>query len=162
VDKENILCDNVCREREGVQRMGSTIYETRNHVKFLARHLEKTNLRGSAIVFLLELRVPTKCVGFELALQSILLQYKDPTRALSNDIYLEVMLHNRQATEEQVQQAIRDAIRVAWGKGSRTAWNWYFSYDGKAVTERPSASEFISRLAYILELLQSEVHYEKI
>ena len=142
--------------------MESTIGETIDHIKFLAHHLETTNLRGTAIVFLMELKVPTKSLGFELLLQSILLQHKDPTRALTNDIYLEVKLHNRQNSEEQVQQAIREAIRIAWERGSRKAWNWYFSYDGETITERPSASDFISRLAYILELWQMEVRHEEI
>ena len=140
--------------------MESTIGETIDHVKFLARHLEETNLRGTVIVFLMELRVPTKCVGFELLLQSILLQHENPTRALANDIYLEVKLHNRQASEEQVQQAIREAIRIAWKQGSREAWDWYFSYGGEPVTEKPSAGDFISRLAYILELWQTEARHE--
>ena len=142
--------------------MESTIGETIDHIKLLAHHLEKSNLRGTVVVFLMELRVPTKCVGFELLLQSILLQHKDPTRALINDIYLEVKLHNRQISEEQVQQAIREAIRIAWERGSRKAWDWYFSYDGEPVTEKPSASDFISRLAYILELWQTEVRHEEI
>ena len=142
--------------------MESTICETIDHIKFLAHHLETTNLRGTAIVFLMELKVPTKCVGFELLLQAILLQHKDPTRALTNDIYLEVKLHNRQNSEEQVQQAIREAIRIAWERGSRKAWDWYFSYDGESVEEKPSAGDFISRLAYILELWQTEVHNEEI
>ena len=142
--------------------MESTIGETIDHIKFLAHHLETTNLRGTVIVFLMELRVPTKCVGFELLLQSILLQHEDPTRALANDIYLEVKLHKKQASEEQVQQAIREAIRIAWERGSQTAWDWYFSYDGEPVTVKPSASDFISRLAYILELWQMEVRHEEI
>jgi len=142
--------------------MESTIGETIDHIKFLVRHLEKSNLRSAVIVFLMELRAPTKCVGFELVLQSILLQHKDPTRALSNDIYLEVKLRNKQMSEEQVQQAIKEVIRIAWERGSRTAWNWYFSYDGEPVTEKPSASDFISRLAYILELWQTEVRHEEI
>ena len=104
--------------------MKSTIGETIDHIKLLAHHLEKSNLRGTVIVFLMELRVPTKCVGFELLLQSILLQHKDPTRALINDIYFEVKLHNKQISEEQVQQAIREAIRIAWERGSRKGINW--------------------------------------
>ena len=145
--------------------MDSTIGETLNHIKFLARHLEKTNLRGTVIVFLMELRAPTKNVGFELLVQSILLQHKDPTRALTNDIYLEVKLRNKQSSEEQVQQAIRETIRIAWERGSQKAWDWYFSYDGEPVAEKPSVSDFVSRLAYILELWQmrcEETCYEEI
>ena len=144
--------------------MDSTICTTIEHVKFLANHLEKTNLRGTAIVFLMELRAPTKSIGFEFLAQAILLQDKDPTRALANDIYLEIMLHNKQSSEEQVQQAIRDTIKVAWEKGSRKAWDWYFSYDDEPIIERPSNSDVISRLAYILELWKShceEARYEE-
>lgn len=144
--------------------MDSTICATIEHVKFLAKHLEKTNLRGTAIVFLMELRAPTKSIGFEFLVQAILLQHKDPTRSLNSDIYLEVMRHNKQSSEEQVQQAIRDTIKAAWDKGSRKAWNWYFSYDDEPISRRPSNSDVISRLAYILDLWEShceEAHYEE-
>ena len=46
--------------------MNSTIDKTLEHVWFLARHLKKYNIRGAVIVMLMELGVPTKCVGFEL------------------------------------------------------------------------------------------------
>lgn len=144
--------------------MDSTICPTIEHIKFLARHLEKTNLRGAVIVFLMELRAPTKSIGFEFLVQSILLQHKDPTRALTSDIYLEVMLHNKQSSEEQIQQAIRDTIKAAWEKGSQKAWDWYFSYDDEPVVVKPSNSDFISRLAYILDLWRSrceEARYEE-
>ena len=132
--------------------MKSTIDKTLEHVLFLARHLDKFNTRGAAVVILMELRVPTKCVGFELLVYSILLQHRDPTRALKSDIYLETKLHYRQYSEEQVEQAIRDAVSSAWRHGSKTAWEWYFSYEGEVVAKRPTNSDFISRIAYILEL----------
>lgn len=145
--------------------MKSTIDKTLKHVLFLARHLEKCDLRGATIVVLMELGVPTKCLGFEFLKYAVLLQCKEPTRALSNDIYLETMLHYRQNSEEQVEQAIREAVKMAWRHGSRTAWDWYFSYDGQTVVNRPANSEFISRIAYILELWQEcknkEGRYER-
>ena len=145
--------------------MNSTIDKTLEHVWFLARHLKKYNIRGAVIVMLMELGVPTKCVGFELLVYSILLQHRDPTRALKSDIYLETKLHYRQCSEEQVEQAIRDALGTAWRRGSKAAWEWYFSYEGNMVSQRPTNSEFISRIAYILELWQEctrkEDCYEK-
>ena len=134
--------------------MNSTIDKTLEHVLFLARHLDRRNIRGAIIVALMELGVPTKCIGFELLIHSIVLQYKDPVRALTNDIYLETTLRYRQTSEEQVEQAIREVIKFAWKKGCREAWDWYFSYGGKSVSHRPSNSEFISRIAYIIELWQ--------
>lgn len=134
--------------------MQSTIHKTLEHVLFLARHLKKCTTRGAMVAMLMELGVPTKCVGFELLKYSILLQLEDPTRSLANDIYLEVTTHYRQNSEEQVEQAIRDAIKQAWRHGSRRAWEWYFSYEARPVANKPTNSEFISRIACLLELWQ--------
>lgn len=134
--------------------MESTIDRTLRHILLLARHLDHCNFLGAIVVVLMELGVPTKCVGFEFLKRAIELQYKDPTRALAKDIYLEISLHYKQNSEELVEQAIREAIKMAWRHGSRKAWDWYFSYDDRAVVNKPTNSEFISRIAYILEIWQ--------
>lgn len=134
--------------------MESTIERTLSHILLLSRHLNHYNLRGAIVVVLMELGVPTKCVGFEFLKRAIELQRKDPTRTLAKDIYLEIALHYKQSSEDLVEQAIREALRTAWRRGSRQAWEWYFSYDGRAVTNKPTTSEFISRIAYILEIWQ--------
>lgn len=134
--------------------MESTIEKTLHHVLLLARHLDKSNPRGTVIVMLMELGVPTKCVGFEFLRLAIELQRKDPTRVLAKDIYMEIALHYRQGSENLVEQAIRDAIKASWRHGSLEAWEWYFSYAGRPVSNKPTNSEFISRLAYILEIWQ--------
>lgn len=152
IDKD--LCNNTGREIGGEISVQSTIYATLTHVIFLARHLKNCTPKGAMVAMLMELGVPTKSVGFELLRHAIMLQFNDPTRSLNNDIYLEVAANYRQNSEEQVEQAIRDAIRQAWSRGSRTAWLWYFSYDGCARSSRPTNGEFISRIAYILELWQ--------
>ena len=135
--------------------MDSTISETLRHVLLLARHLGKCDLRGATLVVLMELGLPTKSIGFEFLKRAILLQFEDPTRALAKDIYLEISLRCKLNSEDQVDQAIREAIRVAWENGSETAWQWYFSYDGQSPCRRPSNGEFISRIACVLELWQS-------
>lgn len=134
--------------------MESTIEKTLHHVLLLARHLEKCNLRGATIVILMELGIPTKCVGFEFLVSAVALQRKDPTRVLAKDIYREIALHYRQSSETLVEQAIRDAIKASWREGSREAWDWYFSYAGSPINNKPTNSEFISRVAYILEIWQ--------
>lgn len=144
--------------------MESTISETLRHVLLLARHLKKCDLRGVTVVALMELGVPTKSVGFEYLKRAILLQHNDPTRALAKDIYLEISVSCKLNSEEQVDQAIREAIRIAWENGSQTAWHWYFSYDGLMPRRKPTNGEFISRLSCILELWQAcnerEICYE--
>ena len=134
--------------------MESTIERTLCHILLLAQHLNHYNLRGAIIVVLMELGVPTKCVGFEFLKKAIELQRADPTRALAKDIYMEISLRYKQNSEEMVEQAIREAIKLAWRRGSKKAWEWYFSYDGRAVSNKPTNSEFISRIAYILEIWQ--------
>lgn len=134
--------------------MESTIERTLCHILLLVRHLDHYNLRGAIIVALMELGVPTKCIGFEFLKKAIELQRKDPTRALKKDIYLEISLRYKQNSEELVEQAIREAIKTAWRHGSKRAWEWYFSYDDRAVSNKPTNSEFISRIAYILEIWQ--------
>lgn len=134
--------------------MESTIERTLHHILLLARHLDGCNLRGAVVVALMELGVPTKSVGFEFLKRAIELQRKDPTRALGKDIYLEIALHYKQSSEDLVEQAIRESIKIAWRHGSRKAWDWYFSYDGRTVTNKPTNGEFISRIAYILEIWQ--------
>lgn len=134
--------------------MQSTIDKTLDHVLFLARHLGNCDLRGAVIVILMELGIPTKNIGFEFTKYAILLQSGDPTRSLRNDIYAEICLRYRQSSEEQVEQAIMNAIKMAWRHGSEEAWDWFFSYNGKRVTDKPSNSDFISRIACILELWQ--------
>lgn len=134
--------------------MESTIERTLCHIQLLARHLNQYNFRAGTVVVLLELGVPTKYIGFEFLKKAIELQRKDPTRTLAKDIYLEISLQYKQNSEELVEQSIREAIKMAWRHGSRKAWDWYFSYDGRTITDKPTNSEFISRIAYILEIWQ--------
>lgn len=134
--------------------MESTIERTLCHLRLLRKHLDRNNLRGAIIVALMELGMPTQYLGYEFLIKAIQLQRKDPTRALKKDIYLEIALHYRQSSELVVEQAIRDAIKMAWRHGCREAWDWYFSYGGCSVTNKPTNSEFISKIAYILEIWQ--------
>ena len=145
--------------------MDSTIGKTLEHIALLAKHLDKSDLRGALIVIFMELGVPTNNIGFEILLRTVLLQRKNPARALTNDIYQEIRLHCRQVSAEQVEQSIRDAIQAAWDNGSDEAWEWYFSYAGQPVTAKPTNREFISQIVYILDLWQAytgkEVSHER-
>ena len=134
--------------------MESTIERTLGHIQLLSRHLDPYNIRGGIVVILMELGIPTKCTGFEFLKKAIELQYEDPTRALSKDMYLEISSSYNQYSEWAIERAVRSAIQRAWMHGSRQAWNWYFSYDGRPATNKPTNSEFVSRIAYILEIWQ--------
>lgn len=134
--------------------MISTIETTLIHIRLLARHLDRCNLRGAIIAVLMEIGIPTKSIGYEFLIAAITLQRQNPIRALSKDLYREIAWKYNLNSEEVVEQAIRDTLKTAWRCGSKEAWDWYFAYDGKSVSKRPTNSEFISRIAYILELWQ--------
>lgn len=134
--------------------MESTIERTLDHIQLLSRHLDPYNIRGGIVVILMELGIPTRCAGFEFLKKAIEFQYEDPTRSLSKDMYLEISSYYKQYSEWVVESAIRQAIKRAWQHGSQQAWDWYFSYDGQVVTSKPTNSEFISRIAYVLEIWQ--------
>lgn len=135
--------------------MVSTMDRTLGHIQLLARHLDPYNFRGRIVVILMELGVPTKSAGFEFLKKAIELQYENPTRALSKDMYLEMCsCYNYYNSEWAVEMAIRKAIKEAWTNGSQQAWDWYFSYDGQPIAHKPTNSEFISRIACILEIWQ--------
>ncbi|MBQ8805535.1 MAG: sporulation initiation factor Spo0A C-terminal domain-containing protein [Bacteroidaceae bacterium] len=134
--------------------MVSMIDRTLDHIQLLARHLDPYNLRAGIVIILMELGVPTQSMGFEFLKKAIELQREDPTRALSKDVYLEISSHYPQYSEWSIERAIRQAIKKAWISGSPQAWSWYFSYDGQTIANKPTNSEFISRIAYILEIWQ--------
>lgn len=134
--------------------MESTIDRTLCHIQLLTRHLDPYNLKAGIVVILMELGIPTKSAGFEFLKKAIELQYADPSRALSKDIYLEISSCYNQYSECSVEKIIRQAIKKAWLQGSRQAWDWYFSYEGQSAADKPTNSEFISRIAYILVIWQ--------
>ncbi len=70
--------------------MESTIERTLSHIHLLARHLDRYNLRAGIVVVLMELGIPTKCVGFEFLKKAIELQRKDPARILRLKIVVQI------------------------------------------------------------------------
>jgi len=134
--------------------MISTIDKTLAHVLLLARHMNGIDIPEKVNVVLMELNAPRNRIGFELLKRAVVLKNEDPTRALSGDIYPELVLRYKQISEDQVAQAIREVIKSAWKNGSDEAWAWYFAYGGNLRRRRPSNSEFISEIAYIIDLWQ--------
>ena len=134
--------------------MISTIDKTLAHILLLTRHMRGIDIPTKISVVLMEMKAPRNRIGFELLKKAIFLKHEDPTGALAGDIYLEIVLRHKQASEEQVAQAIREVIKSAWKNGSEEAWEWYFAYGGTLRRSRPSNCEFISEIACIIELWQ--------
>lgn len=125
-----------------------------DHLLFLMQRPVPCSPRSKAYVMLMDVGVPDNYKGHEYVLQAIILQHVSPERGLKNDIYHEITLRYRLNSEEQVDQAIRQVLKVAWQQGDRHMWECYFSRGGRVLLKRPTNSEFISRFAYILELWQ--------
>lgn len=136
--------------------MVSTIQILLDHLKLLSRHLDFYNIKGAIWVVLMELKIPTNCFGYELLQRAIYLHYQNPLRAFSKDIYKEIADDCGVSSEYAVEQAIREAIKLGWRNGSKKAWDWYFSYDGRSPTRKPSNSLFISQVSSALKLWQEQ------
>ena len=94
------------------------------------------------------------CLGFALAFLFLIDKVFGAAAFLLKFNAVFNVLIFKQNSEELVEQSIREAIKMAWWHGSRKAWDWYFSYDGRPATNKPTNREFISRIAYILEIWQ--------
>lgn len=145
--------------------MAQTIERTLIHAKTIARHLNKSNPEYVALAVLLELGVPTRRDGFYQLLNAIVLFCKDPTRAFFKDIYPAVgKMCGADEDPDQVDQAIRQAISVAWKNRDEEVWAIYFPAGRKGAVQKPSNTEFISRIGWFIKLFQGcyrEVDYAK-
>lgn len=53
------------------------------HLLFLARQFNKSDIRYIVIIFLIELGVPTRCVGFEHLVRAIVVYVQEPDLVMS-------------------------------------------------------------------------------
>lgn len=133
--------------------------DTLLHAMFLARHLGRCDLREGLVYILLELQLPAHNIGYHYVTTAILLFYRNPVRMLMSGIYQEVARSlETSATYQQMEKAIRTAIKQAYESCDPAVWSRYFRLAG-----RPSNYEFISQIANFLQLWQAcckEVSYE--
>lgn len=88
----------------------------------------------------------TRLLGYHHLIQATVLISEKPGQSVTKELYPAVGKRSSpKASGEQVEKLIRYAIRTAWKQGDREAWHRYFPQD-----QRPSNSEFISRMAELL------------
>ena len=127
--------------------------ETLEHILFLARRFNKSNIRYVVIILLMELGVPTQYDGFDYLVKSIVLCIQDSALVMMKGLYnLVAEQYDRDMDTHQIEQAIRSAIDSAWKKGSSEAWDRYFLSGQRHGVRKPANAEFISRLARTIEL----------
>lgn len=132
-----------------VRGMRVTIDETLKHIRFLARLFGKDNIRYVVVALLLELGIPTNYDGFEYLVKGITIYFREPSLMITKGLYPVIAETSINQVEGQlIESAIRNAIKTAWRKRDGESWACFFP----GVTKRPSNAEFISRIAYMLDL----------
>lgn len=144
--------------------MQKTKEETLYHALFLARHLSKGDLKDGLVYILYELEMPSHVLGYHYVKSAILMFYRDPVHMLLQGIYQAVQEKvNPHASYDQLEQAIRFAIKQAYRNCDPAVWEIYFSPSGSRKARRPSNHEFISGITSFMTLWQAcckEVSYE--
>ena len=105
-------------------------------------------------MILLELGIPVNHVGFEYLKTAVLLQYEDPMRSLSNDIYPVLLKRytNGTGSVKQIEGALRSVARTGWERTGIDTWRKYFPTIRYQLSGPPTTSEVIAGLARIVEL----------
>lgn len=123
------------------------------HIFFLARHFDRKCMYQVVIILLLELGIPRNLDGFGYLAKAITIYREDPTPMNMKDLYEAVAEFYGQTVEDYlVDSSIRNAIRQAWRNRDDDAWALYFPYHVRGRMKKPSNAEFISGIAWVLEL----------
>lgn len=132
-----------------------TLEETLEHALFLAKYFRKGDLQSVTIAVLFELGIDTDILGFEYLKRAIGLCCTAPGQMVMNEVYPSVgKMFDAKPNKHQVEQTIRTAITKAWKDRDDQVWRIFFPPDKNGVIQKPSNGEFITRIAYFLQLWQ--------
>lgn len=134
------------------------------HFRFLANQTKHRPVSAAALTMLLELNIPTNHAGFDYLLRSVEVCYQHSLWSMCQIYEAVAASYSYPVSNETVEQAVRSAIRKAWKNKNPFVWKYYFSQDLDGIIKKPTNSEFISRIARVLQLcqeLQEEVGYEQ-
>lgn len=132
--------------------MRCEIDKTLDHVLFLARRFKKEDVERVIMMVLIELGIPTHYDGFDYLVKAVSIFCDDPTQMIVKGLYPAVARqYNRQIEATHIEQAIRGAIQFAWNKHDDSTWMLYLP-PGEGGLKKPTNTEFVSRLAYVIEL----------
>lgn len=129
------------------------IEKTLDHVLFLTRHFDKGNVQQVIMVLLIELGVPTHYDGFDYLVKAVHIFCEDPTQMIMKGLYPAIARqYDRFIDASHIEQAIRGAIQYAWKRHDEQTWLRYFPPNEEGTLTKPTNTEFVSRLAYVVEL----------
>lgn len=118
----------------------------------LVARLGEENQEQIVAALLLTLRVPSKKDGFSYLVWAVQHYRKDPYQSVTKELYPSVAARfGPRLKGNAVEKSIRVAIDQAWRDCDEETWKLFFPAPGD-LWARPSNTEFISRLAWLLEL----------
>lgn len=124
-----------------------------HHARCLAAYLNQCSSTYIVHIALKELGVPSGRDGFHLAKNSIRLLQENPSKTLTNGVYLAAaLLSGYPAEDRQVEQAIRNAIKAAWADRDEEIWRCYFPVGKAGRSKCPSNKEFMMAVIDFVEL----------
>lgn len=97
---------------------------------------------------LLHMRFAPKLGGYSYLIDAIPLYAKDPSQAITKELYVTVGQRHGKAGP-LVERAIRNAIDKAWQQGDPAVWRQYFPCGPDGTVPRPSNGSFITRMAQL-------------
>lgn len=143
--------------------MKSRTDETLQYIQFLARHLEKSDVRAVAMLILIDLGLSPASEGFDYLRSAIELHRDRTLGTMITSIYLAISaLLGDGSSWQYVDQAIRRVIRAAWKVRDLEIWELFFPFSIHRNSTCPPNKEFIARISCFIELWQSckEAVYE--
>lgn len=124
-----------------------------NHARHLSEYLSHCSSTYIIQIALKELGVPSDRDGFHLAKNSIRLLCENPSKTLTNGVYLAAaLLCGYPGEDRQVEQAIRNAIKAAWKDRDEQIWSCYFPVGKAGRHKRPTNKEFMMAVVDFVEL----------
>lgn len=97
---------------------------------------------------MLDMGVPAHLKGYHYLREAILLSGRDMelVSSVTKLLYPTIAKHFK-TTDQKVERAIRNAIEVSWTRGNADSFEEIFGYSILQGRNRPTNSEYISRIA---------------
>ncbi|MBP3352740.1 MAG: sporulation initiation factor Spo0A C-terminal domain-containing protein [Lachnospiraceae bacterium] len=97
---------------------------------------------------MLDIGVPVHLKGYHYLREAILLSIRDMelVSSVTKLLYPAIAKHFK-TTDQKVERAIRNAIEVSWTRGNTDTFESLFGYSVVQGRNRPTNSEYISRIA---------------
>lgn len=126
--------------------------DTLDHILYLARQLHGFEAVNVVKLILLELNFFSNGSGWAYLCDAIITFRADNRQSITKELYPAVAQHFWQGIKSwQVEKAIRSAIRKAWEQRNDAVWKRYFRVTNSGTIERPTNTEFISRIAATID-----------